>query len=161
MKLTAILVFMTLSQVVQSQSFVEKMGSTPATKLDLAMYKLNEQLSEQIKNMGTLWGLSSGVTYYASEVIESKSLLHVVLYTKAQARNLNLNSCSSGIMEFNKHHDYLGSIKDAFSSKGFLASDDEIRKNTVIKLVIVESSNRSLMFQCDWPMHGDKVYAVQ
>ena len=161
MKYLLMLLFVSFSNLTYAQTFVERMGSAPATKLDLAMYKLNERISSQIKDMGTVWGLSSGLSYYASEVIEAKNILHIILYTKAPAKNLNLNSCNLGIMEFNKHHDYLTSIKQSFGASELNASDQEVNKNTVVKLVIIESSNSSLMFQCDWPMYSDKVYAVQ
>ncbi|GAB2195818.1 hypothetical protein [Sessilibacter sp. MAH4] len=160
-KITTILLLSILWTDAYAGSYVENLSKRPVSQLDLGLFKLDMLLSSKVLEMNKKWGLKSGVSYLKAEAIVAQNVLNIIVYSKAPAKNLNLDSCNLGITEFESEFEAVESILAVWPKDQFGLSEEDFKNNTTLKLVIYEQSNSALLYQCDWPLAGNKVYEVR
>lgn len=158
--LFSICFLLTCGQVL-ADDFLEKARTSPISKLDFALFKLDLALSASVSEIRTKWGLSSGVLYETAKAIYEEDLIQIVVYGSSQAKNLNLSSCSQAITEFYDNTDIDDLLSQVWMKEVSDAELSEIQKRTAVKMVIFETTNSSLNFQCAWGINSDTVYQLK
>ena len=139
-----------------AESFVEELKNKPVSQLDLGMFQMDLVLAAKVNESKGKWGLTSGISYDRAFTAVEEDSLYVMLYGKAPAKNLNIKQCSVGISEFNemlKLSEILPTVWPDYDLNDFSAYAN-------IKLIISESTNSALKYQCVWTVGGEKVYTV-